>query len=75
MPAPSRSGSFYLNYKKSHSIVLMAICDANYEFTLGDIGDIGRNKDGGVFRNSKIGNAFESKLLRSQNLMNQLVQA
>ncbi|XP_065673860.1 putative nuclease HARBI1 [Hydra vulgaris] len=63
MQAPSRSGSFYFNYKKSHSIVLMAICNANYEFTLIDIGDTGRNSDGGVFKSSKIGIAFESNLL------------
>ncbi|XP_065645435.1 uncharacterized protein LOC136075918 [Hydra vulgaris] len=63
MQAPSRLGSFYFNYKKSHSIVLMAICNANYEFTLIDIGDTGRNSDGGVFQNSKIGIAFESNLL------------
>ena len=41
----------------------MVICDANYEFTLVDNGDTGRNRDVGVFGNSKMGIAFESKLL------------
>ena len=64
MQAPARSGSFFFNYKKSHSIVLMAVCNANYEFTILDIGDTGRNSDGGVFGNSDMGVAFESDLIK-----------
>ena len=63
MQAPARSGSYFFNYKKSHSIVLMAVCNANYEFTLLNIGDTGRNSDGGVFGHSDMGIAFESNLL------------
>ena len=37
--APPRSGSTFFNYKKSFSIVLLAVCNDNYEFTLADIGD------------------------------------
>ena len=37
--APPRSGSTFFNYKKSFSIVLLAVCNDNYEFALADIGD------------------------------------
>ena len=36
----------------------MAICDGNYSFPLVDIGDIGRNSDGGVFLTSEWGKHF-----------------
>lgn len=58
MQVPARSGSLFYNYKHFFSIVLMAICNANYEFILVDIGDTGRNSDGGVFANSNMGKAI-----------------
>ena len=63
MQAPARSGSLYYNYKGSHSIVLMAACDAHYRFTLIDIGNCCRHSDGGVFANSAFGQAIESGVL------------
>ena len=43
--------------------MLLAVCDAQYCFTLVDIGDSGRHSDGGVFQNSMIGRKFEDNTL------------
>ena len=54
-----KSGSLYYNYEGFFSIVLMAVCDGNYNFALVDIGQYGSNNDSDVFSNSEMGKAFE----------------
>ena len=52
MQAPHNGGSEYFNYKKTHSIVLLAVCNAKYEFTMGSI-----------FNNCSLGYAIEDNKL------------
>ena len=61
--APPRSGSTFFNYKKSFGIVLFIVCNTNYEFTLVDTGKTGRQSDGGICNNSKLGMTIDRNLL------------
>jgi len=60
--APRNSGSKFFNYKHSFSVVLLALVDALYKFTIADIGSYGRNSDGGIFAHSELGKYLETHL-------------
>ncbi|XP_031351783.1 putative nuclease HARBI1 [Photinus pyralis] len=45
---PHNSGSYFYNYKCSHSLVLLAVVNANYKFIYCHFGTNGRVSDGGV---------------------------
>lgn len=55
---PGYSGSEYYNYKGFFSIVLMAMCDASYCFTLVDVSNYWKDNDAHIFNNSDMGKAF-----------------
>ena len=44
-------------------MVLVAVCIANCEFTLVDVGEPGRQSDGGIYNNSKLGITIDRNLL------------
>ena len=61
---PKNGGSYFYNYKGWHSIVLMAVVNANYEFLYVDIGTNGRVSDGGVWANTTLCSQLERGIIR-----------
>ncbi|KAK5898234.1 hypothetical protein CgunFtcFv8_015670 [Champsocephalus gunnari] len=62
--APANSGSLYFNYKSTHSLVLLAVVDAQYLFRVVDVGGFGRSSDGGSLRNSAFGEGLRDGSLQ-----------
>ena len=57
---PKLSGILYHNCEGFFSMVLLVVCDADYYFTLFDLGSYGSNIDCGVLANSLLGKGLES---------------
>ena len=51
---PTASGSLYYNSKNFYSMVLLAVCGAQYNFTYVDIGSFGKESDTSIFKNSTL---------------------
>ena len=51
---PPHAGSEFYNYKKFHSIIIMAVVDANYKFIWLDIGTNGSAGDAHIWNNSQL---------------------
>ena len=51
---PKHAGSNYYNYKQFHSIILMALVDAQYKFLWVDVGAMGSAGDANVFNHSEL---------------------
>jgi hypothetical protein len=61
---PPHTGSYYYNYKKIFSVVLMAVVNLHYEFIMANADINGRISDGGFLGNTTFGNAIVDKLLK-----------
>ena len=59
MQCPAKRGSYYYNYKGTHSIVLMAVAGPDYECLYADVGTNGRVSDGGVWNKCRISQDIE----------------
>ncbi|KAJ4942360.1 hypothetical protein JOQ06_012226 [Pogonophryne albipinna] len=62
--APANSGSLYFNYKSTHSLVLLAVVDAQYLFRVVDVGGFGRSSDSGSLLNSAFGESLRDGSLQ-----------
>ena len=62
---PAKTGSLYFNWKKRFSFVLMACVDADYKFTMIDVGACGSNNDAGIFSNCDFGKLLISNKLNT----------
>ena len=51
---PSNAGSYYYNYRHTHSIILLAIAGPEYECLCADIGSNDRVNDSGVWNKSSL---------------------
>ena len=56
---PAGGGSFYCNYKHTHSIVLMAVAGPDYECIYADVRANGRCSDRGIWSNSNLSKQLE----------------
>jgi hypothetical protein len=67
--APGNCESTFYNYKKSNSIVLMAVVGPIYQFIYNDVGSNGSLSDGGVFRNCSLFEALKNGLLLNNGVI------
>ena len=57
---PSNAGSYYYNYRHTHSIILLAIAGPEYECLCADIGSNDRVNDSGVWNKSSLLHAIQN---------------
>ena len=59
MQPPPEAGSYFYNYKHTHSIVLLAVAGPDYECIYADVGTNGRVSHGGVWNKCSLSKAID----------------
>ncbi|KAJ8681377.1 hypothetical protein QAD02_017164 [Eretmocerus hayati] len=67
---PPHSGSWFWNFKKFYSIVLMAVCDARRVFKRVSIGNFGSAHDTITFQASNLGRALDAGAIPNWHTLN-----
>ena len=69
---PKNGGSFYDNYKHTHSIILMAIAGPEYKCLYADVGSNGRVNDSGIWSKTSLQGIQDGsfKLSKDEKLSN-----
>ncbi len=60
---PMNGGSYYFNYKNFHLMVLMALVDGDYKFTLVEVGDNGNSSDAQIFEDCGLKQAIDQHVI------------
>lgn len=71
---PNRTGGTNISYKKSVNLIFLAVCDANYNFTLVDL-RAPRQPSNGVFKNSPICSQLENGLLPPADILPNTIES
>ena len=64
---PKNGGSFYNNYKHTHSIILMAIAGPEYECLYADVGSNGRVNDSGIWNKTSLLQGIQDRSVKLLN--------
>lgn len=59
-----KTGSTTINYKKYPSVVLLAVCDADYRVIHFNVGAHGGRSDGGIWREDRLGHGLATGILK-----------
>ena len=60
---PAKTGTFFNNHKGFTSIVLLAVCEVRYNFTVADVGQCVSSNGAGVLAPYEILHVFENNII------------